>query len=66
MDNVRIWEVEQKWFEREVMEAIQIWMNNLTLNKDTGRYNLPAVLNKTTRVLDRRGEAGPRTSNLAL
>ena len=53
LDNVRILEVVPKWFERRMREAIQI--NNLTLNKDAGRYNLPGVWNNTPRALGRRG-----------
>ena len=34
-DKVRIFEVERKWFERGVTEAIQIRINNLTLEKYT-------------------------------
>ena len=58
MDNVKILEVELKWFERGVREAIQIWINNPTLNKDTGRYNLPSVLDNTLKALERRGGGG--------
>ena len=61
LDNVRILEVEPKWFERfrGMREAIQIWINNQTLNKDAGRYNLPTVWNNTLRVLGRRGDQVP-------
>ena len=55
LDNVRILEVEPKWFERGVRESIQIRINNLTLNKDAGRYNLPLVWNNTMKALRRRG-----------
>ena len=53
LDSVRILEVEQKWFEKGVREAIQIWINNLVCNKATGRYNV--------RVLGREGEEGGGT-----
>ena len=53
MDNVKILEVEPKWSERGVREAIQIQINNPTLNKEGGRYNLPAVWNNTLRALGR-------------
>ena len=43
LENVRILQLEWKWFERGVSEAIQIWINNTILNSDTGRYNLPSV-----------------------
>ena len=56
-------EVEPKWFERGVREAIQIRINNPTLNKDAGRYFLPMVWNNTLKKLERRGGPGPRTSN---
>ena len=55
VDNVRILEVESKWFERRVREAIQMWINNPTRNKHAGRYNLPAVWNNILRVLGRMG-----------
>ena len=48
LDNVRILEVEPKWFERGVRE---IQINNLTLNKDAGRYNLTALGNNTQKML---------------
>ena len=47
-----------RWFERGVREAIQIRINNLTLNKDVGRYNLPAVWNNTLSALGRRRGPG--------
>ena len=57
-------EVESKWFERGVREAIQIRINTPTLNKDAGRYNLPPVWNNTLKKLEKRGgRPGPRTSN---
>ena len=43
LDKVRIWEVDPKSFDRRVREAIQIRINNPTLNKDACRYNLPPV-----------------------
>ena len=55
LDNVNILEVEPKWFKRGVREAIQITLNNPTLNKDTGMYNLPPMWNNTLRKLGRRG-----------
>ena len=58
LDKVRILEVEPKWFERGVRETIQIRMNNPTLNKDAGRYNLPSVWNNTLKKLGRRGGGG--------
>ena len=63
---MKILEVESKWFEREVTEAIQIRMNHPTLNKDACRYNLPMVWNNTLKKLGRRGGPGPRTSNLEM
>ena len=53
----------EKWFERGVRESIQIRINISTLNKDTGRYNLPLVWNNTLKKLGRREGPGPRTSN---
>ena len=63
LDNVRILEVELKWFERGVRESIQIRINSPTLNKDMGRYNLLPVWNNILKKLGRRGGQGPRTSN---
>ena len=34
---------ESRWFERGVKEAIYIKALNPSLNRDGGRYNLPAV-----------------------
>ena len=55
-------EVKPKWFERGVREAIPIQMNNPTLNRDTGRYNLPPVWNTLKKLGSRRGP-GSRTCN---
>ena len=63
VDNVRILEVELTWFKKAVREAIQIWINNLTLNNDVGRYNLPQVWNNTFMELGRREGPDPSTSN---
>ena len=57
-DNVKILEVESKWFERGVWEAIQIRINSPTLNKDECRYNLPPVWNNTLKKMGRRGRGG--------
>ena len=46
MDGVQILAVEQKWFQRGVGEAIHIRMEQPSLNKDGGRYNLPSSLAK--------------------
>ena len=56
--------VEPKWFERGVREVIQIWINNPTLNKDAGRYNLLSVWDNTLKAPERRGGGG--TSSLDL
>ena len=61
--NVKSLDVEPKWHERGVREAIRIRMNNPTLNKETGRYNLPPVWNNTLKKLGRRGTPGLRISN---
>ena len=70
LDNVNILEVEPKWIEGGVREDIQIRMNNATLNKDTGRYNLHPVWNNTLKKLVRRGGGGqvqgPPTSRRSL
>ena len=59
-DEEIVWDgVEPKWFERGVREAIQIRMNNPTLNKDAGRYNLPPIWNNTLKKLERKGDQSP-------
>ena len=59
LENVRILEVWPKWFERGVQEAILIRINNQTLNKNAGRYNLPLVWNNTMGALGRSGDQVP-------
>ena len=63
LDNVRILEVELKWFERGVRESIEIIINSPTLNKDAGRYNLPLVWNNTLKKLLKEG-GGTRSQDL--
>ena len=67
LHSVKILSVESKWFERGVMKAIKIRINNPMHNKDAGRYNLLAVWNNTLKVLGKGGGGGPgpRTFNLA-
>ena len=43
LDNTEILTTEPRWFERGVKEAIYIRALNPSLNRDGGRYNLPAV-----------------------
>jgi hypothetical protein len=63
MDKAKILEVEPKWFERGVREAIHIRMLRPTLNRDAGRYYLPHVWDNTLKAVNRRGGGpGPRTS----
>ncbi len=61
MDDTKCLEVESKWFEHGVKEAIQIRVAHPSQNKDGGRYNLPSVwtniLNEMTR------GPGPRIFN---
>ena len=45
MENTKILEVEHKWFERGVKEAIHIRALKPSLNRDGGRYNLPPIWN---------------------
>ena len=60
MDDTKILEVEPKWFERGVKEAIHIRVTHPSLNKDGGRYNLPSVW---TNILNERTRGpGPRIS----
>ncbi len=58
MDDTNILEVEPKWCELGVKEAIHIWVTHPFLNKDGRRYNLPSVwtniLNERTRGPGRR------------
>ena len=62
MDKTRILAVEPRWFERGVKEAIYIRLNNPTLNKDGGRYNLPPVWNN---LLKSQTKGGPRSEDLS-
>ena len=57
LDKTRILAVEPRWFERGVKEAIHIRLNNPTLNRDGGRYNLPPVWNN---LLKSQTSGGPR------
>jgi len=43
LDQVRILDTENKWFERGVKEAIYIKANQPSLNKDGGRFKLSGV-----------------------
>ena len=45
LENTKILEVEHKWFERGVKEAIHIRALKPSLNRDGGRYNLPLIWN---------------------
>ena len=45
LENTKILEVEHKWFERGVKEAIHIRALKSSLNRDGGRYNLPPIWN---------------------
>ena len=45
LENTKILEVEHKWFERGVKEAIHIRALKPSLNRDGGRYNLPPIWN---------------------
>ena len=45
LENMKILEVEHKWFERGVKEAIHIRALKPSLNRDGGRYNLPPIWN---------------------
>ena len=41
LENTKILSVQHKWFESGVKEDIHIRALNPSLNKDSGRYNLP-------------------------
>ncbi len=43
MDDTKHLEVELKWFERGVKEAMHIRVTQPSLNKEGGRYNLPSA-----------------------
>ena len=45
VENMKILDVEHKWFERGVKEAIHIQALKPSLNRDGGRYNLPPIWN---------------------
>ena len=53
--------VEPKWFERGVKEAIYIKAYSPSLNKDGGRYQLPAIWNNIIQDRVKRREAGTTT-----
>ena len=61
MDEVKILAVELRWFERGVREAIHFMMEQSSLNKVGGRYNLPSIWNNVLRS-QARGPA-PRTED---
>ena len=63
LDNARILEVESRWYERGVKEAIHIRVAKPSLNRDGGRFNLPAVWNNVLRAQVR--GPGPRTSRVS-
>ena len=44
IDGVKILAVEQRWFERGVREALHIRMEQPSLNKDGGCYNLSGTM----------------------
>ena len=60
-ENTKILSVEHKWFERGVKEAIHIQALNPSLNKDSGRYNLPLIWNNI--IKERLTENGTGTTN---
>ena len=64
LDIADILTVDTKWFERGVKEAIYIRALKPSLNKDGGRYNLPAVW---TNIIRSRVQGtkprGPRSSD---
>ena len=57
LENTKILSVENKWFEREVKEAIHIRAFNLSLNRD----NLPSVYINI--IKERLTENGSGTTN---
>ncbi len=58
--NTKILAVEPRWYERGVKEAVHICTAKPSLNKDGGRFQLPAVWKN---MLQRR-VGGPRSSDL--
>ena len=48
-EGVKILAVEPRWFERGVREAIHIRMEQPSLNKDGGGYNLLSIWNNMLR-----------------
>ena len=68
MEKAQILATEPRWFERGVKEAIYIRALKPDLNKDAGRYNLPAVWNNTIEKKvkgpkTRTTERGPKSSD---
>ena len=49
LDSVKILDREPRHFERGVKEAIYIKVNQPSLNKDRGRYQLPRVFDPVLR-----------------
>ena len=60
LDEVKVLDREDKWFERGVKEAIYIRAHQPSLNRDGGRYKLPRVYDPILRryVTSRRGQEG--------
>ena len=59
LDKVKIWTVDNRKFKRVVKEHIYIRVVEPSLNKDGGRYLLPAVW---TNLLKARVPPGPKTA----
>ena len=64
MDGTWNIEVESKWFESRVRDAIHTRMGRPSLNRDEGRFNLSTVWDNTPKSQVQRGmeRLGPRTS----
>ena len=57
-DEVSILHQEPDWFRRGVAEAIYIHRETPSLNKDSGRHNLPAIYREILTSTSRAGSAG--------
>ena len=57
LKEAKVLDIEGRWFERGVKEAVYIRQHQPTLNRDGGRFNLPPVWTNLLRAQARRGGA---------
>ena len=61
VDEPRILDQDESWFGRGVREACHIRIRRSSLNRDGGRYHLPAVYNSILSRLAPSGDSGSET-----